>query len=164
MAGAAAPSAAAGAGGRSRRAHTAAGGALVAAALEGAHRHHTLDVLRIALGTVDRLVAPENQPLELLTTLAAFVLVNGHFKKPPEWLHVPFGKVISDGGIMITETGNHSPTMSISTASPSSTALKARASPATLPTRLTAPAGRISSPRLAGVGPKKMQKALPVGQ
>ena len=34
----------------------------------------------------------------------------------------------------------------------------------TFPTILTALAARISSPRLAGVGPKKMQKALPGGQ
>jgi hypothetical protein len=42
--------------------------------------------------------------------------------------------------------------------------LNTRTFPATLPTMLTALAARISFPWLAGVGPKKMQKALPGGQ
>ncbi len=47
---------------------------------------------------------------------------------------------------------------------PGRTCLNATGSPSTFPTTFTALAGLISSPRLAGVGPKKMQKALPVGQ
>ena len=51
-----------------------------------------------------------------------------------------------------------------STGSPSRTAVKAFASPRTRPTRFTALAGRISPCSLMGVGPKKIQKARPVGQ
>ena len=47
---------------------------------------------------------------------------------------------------------------------PERTFLKAVASPTTRPKTLTGLAGRISVPRLAGVGPKKMQKAEPGGQ
>jgi len=47
---------------------------------------------------------------------------------------------------------------------PSFAFLKTFGSDRTLPMILTALAARISSPRLAGVGPKKMQKALPGGQ
>jgi len=47
---------------------------------------------------------------------------------------------------------------------PERTFLKRVGSPATLPKTLTGLAGRISSPRLEGVGPKKMQKAAPGGQ
>src|SRR5438552_13300628 len=47
---------------------------------------------------------------------------------------------------------------------PARTVLKTVASPTTLPNTFTGLAGRISSPRLDGVGPKKMQKAEPGGQ
>src|SRR5262245_21275505 len=47
---------------------------------------------------------------------------------------------------------------------PERTFLNTRGSPSTLPNTLTGLAGRISSPRLAGVGPKKMQNAEPGGQ
>ena len=50
------------------------------------------------------------------------------------------------------------------TLAPEGTFLKTLASPETLPITLTALAGRTSLPRLIGVGPKKIQKALPVGQ
>lgn len=50
------------------------------------------------------------------------------------------------------------------TLSPLRTFLKTSGSPSTLPMTLTGLAGLISSPRLAGVGPKKMQKAFPGGQ
>jgi hypothetical protein len=53
---------------------------------------------------------------------------------------------------------------SIFTLAPEDTFLKTLASPKTFPITLTALAGRTSFPRLMGVGPKKMQKALPVGQ
>jgi hypothetical protein len=67
-------------------------------------------------------------------------------------------------GILDNLLIRHSPARSIFTGPPSSTAFRTLASPSTLPTTLTALAGRISSPRLAGVGPKKMQNAFPVGQ
>src|SRR2546426_1984213 len=47
---------------------------------------------------------------------------------------------------------------------PALTRLNTLASPTTRPTRFTGLAGRISAPRLSGVGPKKMQKARPGGQ
>src|SRR5262249_35738805 len=47
---------------------------------------------------------------------------------------------------------------------PARTFLNMVASPLTRPTTLTGLAGRISLPRLAGVGPKKMQNAWPGGQ
>ncbi len=53
---------------------------------------------------------------------------------------------------------------SIFTRSPLRTFLKTLGSPVTLPKTPTALAGRISLPRLIGVGPKKMQNALPGGQ
>jgi hypothetical protein len=54
--------------------------------------------------------------------------------------------------------------LSILTLAPPETFLKTLASPLTLPITFTALAGRTSLPRLTGVGPKKMQKAPPVGQ
>jgi hypothetical protein len=53
---------------------------------------------------------------------------------------------------------------SILTLAPSATFLKTLASPVIFPITFTALAGRTSFPRLTGVGPKKMQKALPLGQ
>jgi hypothetical protein len=47
---------------------------------------------------------------------------------------------------------------------PDATFLKTVASPSIRPTTFTGLAGRTSSPRLAGVGPKKMQNAWPGGQ
>jgi hypothetical protein len=55
-------------------------------------------------------------------------------------------------------------TRSNTTFSPLRTLLKMVGSPSKCPKTLTGLAGRISSPRLAGVRPKKMQKALPAGQ
>ena len=60
--------------------------------------------------------------------------------------------------------GNPDHARSIFTRSPLRTFLNTLGSPVTLPKTLTALAGRISLPRLMGVGPKKMQKALPGGQ
>jgi len=53
---------------------------------------------------------------------------------------------------------------SMTTVAPSGTCLKTVGSPEIMPTGLTALAGRISLPRLAGVWPKKMQNAVPGGQ
>jgi hypothetical protein len=53
---------------------------------------------------------------------------------------------------------------SILTLAPSATFLKTLASAVIFPITFTALAGRTSFPRLTGVGPKKMQKALPLGQ
>jgi hypothetical protein len=53
---------------------------------------------------------------------------------------------------------------SIFTVVPDRTDLNAVGSPETRPKTLTGLAGRISDPVLAGVGPKKMQNALPGGQ
>src|SRR3972149_5872802 len=50
------------------------------------------------------------------------------------------------------------------TAVPPRTRLKTAASPSICPTPFTRLAARLSSPRLAGVGPKKMQNAAPGGQ
>ncbi len=47
---------------------------------------------------------------------------------------------------------------------PLGTLLKTLGSPSTLPNTFTGLAGLISFPRLAGVGPKKMQNAWPGGQ
>src|SRR2546427_5500989 len=47
---------------------------------------------------------------------------------------------------------------------PALTRLNTLGSPTIRPTRFTGLAGRISAPRLSGVGPKKMQKARPGGQ
>jgi hypothetical protein len=47
---------------------------------------------------------------------------------------------------------------------PALTFRNAVGSPLTRPNTFTGLAGRISSPRLAGVGPKKMQNARPGGQ
>jgi len=58
----------------------------------------------------------------------------------------------------------HEPPLSSVTRVPARTFLNTVASPLTRPTTFTGLAGRISSPRLAGVGPKKMQKAWPGGQ
>ena len=56
------------------------------------------------------------------------------------------------------------PSLSICTTSPERTCLKAVASPRQRPTTVTGLAGRISWAMLAGVGPKKMQKAVPGSQ
>src|SRR5205823_14177077 len=50
------------------------------------------------------------------------------------------------------------------TGDPARTVLNTLGSPAIRPTTLTGLAGRISPPRLIGVGPKKMQNARPGGQ
>ena len=50
------------------------------------------------------------------------------------------------------------------TGAPSATSLRQQGSSVILPIRFTALAGRISPGTLAGVRPKKMQKALPLGQ
>ena len=52
----------------------------------------------------------------------------------------------------------------ITTRTPSRTCLKAWGLPRRWPITVTGLAGRISSPLLAGVGPKKMQNARPTGQ
>src|SRR5262249_44308159 len=57
-----------------------------------------------------------------------------------------------------------SPTGSRRTAAPARTRRKTVASPSIRPNTLTGLAGRISAPRLAGVGPKKTQNAWPGGQ
>ena len=58
----------------------------------------------------------------------------------------------------------HVAPLSMVTRVPARTFLNTVASPLTRPITFTALAGRISSPRLAGVGPKKMQNAWPGGQ
>ena len=52
----------------------------------------------------------------------------------------------------------------MTTAAPSGTFHSSSSFPSIRPTMLTSEAARISSPSEAGVGPKKMHKAVPGGQ
>jgi hypothetical protein len=67
---------------RSSRTHSAAGGTLVATALETKHRHHFFHFVRIAFWTINRFITSENQSFKFLTTTAAFVFINGHMYSP----------------------------------------------------------------------------------
>ena len=63
---------------------------------------------------------------------------------------------------MVVVVGGHA--RSTRTTVPERALVKTVASPTIRPKTLTGLAGLISLPRLAGVGPKKMQKAEPGGQ
>ena len=77
------------------------------------------------------------------------------------------GVRLRDPGLLTNIAGGYRPAyfiFSILTGVPDVTASNTAASPSILPKTLTGLAGRISAPRLAGVGPQNMQKALPGSQ
>ena len=158
-------------------AHATAGSALVTAALESENGHHPLYVGGTASVATDRFIAAKHKLLESHLTTVTFKLINGH------WIFTSTHKiryslttsknnyssspgqpdrVTPENGMVYCATPSHPSSMR--TGSPSCTFLSRAASPSTRPTGLTALAGRISPPRLMGVGPKKIQNALPVGQ
>ena len=59
-------------------AHSAAGSALIATALETKNGQYLLDFFRFAFRAINCFITPEQQLLKLLAAFAAFVFVNGH--------------------------------------------------------------------------------------
>src|SRR5262249_36629948 len=78
--------------------------------------------------------------------------------KPSASLPLPLGDGGGEGSVSIDHA------RSTRTTVPARTFLKRAASPTIRPNTLTGLARRLSSPRLAGVRPKKMQNADPGGQ
>ena len=71
-------------------AHSAAGSALIATALETKNGQYLLDFFRFAFWAIYGFITPEHQLLKFLAAFAAFVFVNGHAFLPYKQLTVKF--------------------------------------------------------------------------
>ena len=123
--------------------------------------------------TLDVRVAAKDQLLKILIASVTMKLKNRHTTSPLQKIWKKGQGVCIPGPSQFIQTiynnnkflpGKPAYFFSIRTAAPSGTSLRQQGSPLRRPTRLTGLAGRISPGTLAGVRPKKMQKARPVGQ
>jgi hypothetical protein len=85
-------------------------------------------------------------------------------QSPASWLSIAQSRIDTFRGQWYNLKGARNHVLEMPTVSPVRMALKVRASHSRWPNTLTGLAGRISQPVLAGVAPKKMQKASPGGQ
>ena len=122
---------------------------------------------RFSLATSEGLVvAPSRRPIAV-ASLSSFTLrgveedLHG---RSPSVLIGPTAGPRSVSVVVCWPRARRPPPARDAPASPARTALNTVGSPSTRPKTLTGLAGRHSSPRLAGVGPKKMQNARPGGQ